>query len=242
MGINDNIYDKLQEYLGLEYAGINVIEEKIDSDTQLEFFESSRNYCPVRSEQEIIDSKHRLLDKDLPIEKKKNMLLELASLNNIEAFRAIEHYLHQPHIKLHDWACMALHESKLQLESSLLDQNKILISTGLGGEGFRLRYFVVFFTPKGNAIDNQQAKLIRKELSYFMSKNNSELEDLEFEGCFASALCLIPLNIPPQPIFHKVISECNLLGNFLFNDFIITNMRAMSSEDIYELLAVNNIY
>lgn len=242
MGVNDNIYDKLQEYLGMQPNDINVLEENIDSGTQIEYFESSRNFNTYRSEKEIIQNKDTLLDESLSIETKKNVLLELASLNSIEAYRAIENYLHQPEIKLHDWACLALQESKLQLESQLLDENKVLITTGLGGQGFRLRYFIVFFTPKGNPINSIQQNIISKELKYFLGQYNSELEDMEFEDSFASALCLIPLNIPPQPIFHEVIKECNLFGNFLFKDFIITNMKAMDSDDIRELLTVNNIY
>lgn len=242
MGSDDNIYDKIQEYLGTQSSSINVLEESIDSDIQYEYFESSRNLSSLRSEQEIIDNKHTLLDKDSSIDSKKHTLLELASLKSIEAYRAIEHYLNQPEIKLYDWACLALQESRLQLESHFLDENKVLITTGLGGKGFKLRYFTVFFTPSGRPFDKMQQNIIKKELSYGLKQNNSELEDIEFDGSFASVLSMIPLNISPKPIFTSIIKECNVFGNFLFNDFIITNMKALNTDDIRELLTVNNIY
>jgi hypothetical protein len=242
VGTSDNIYDKLQEFLGMEEKSINILEENIDSETQLEYFEYSRSFNSPRSEEEIIRDKDCILDQNMSIDKKKFALLELASINNIEAYRAIENYLDQPNIKLHDWACLALQESRLQLESNLLDENKVLITTGLGGKGFKLRYFIVLFTPNGIPLTPPQRDLIIKELEYFLRKNGAELEDIEFEDSFASVLCMIPLNVPPQPLFHEVINECKLLGKFLFNDFIITNVKALNGHEIRELLTVNNIY
>ncbi len=137
---------------------------------------------------------------------------------------------------------MALQESRLKLESQLLDENKVLITTGLGGKGFKLRYFIVLFTPNGMPLNNAQRSIITKELKYCMRLNGSELEDIEFEDSFASVLCMIPLNVPPQSLFQSVIKECNVLGNFLFKEFIITNVKALSSDEIREVLTVHNIY
>lgn len=242
MKLNENIYDKLQEFLGAEEQSINILEESINTETQLEYFEVSRGFSCTRTEEEIIRDKECLFDQNMPVDEKKFALLELASLNSIEAYRTIEKYLHYPNIKLHDWACLALQESRLQLESKLLDENKVLISTGLGGKGFKLRYFIVLFTPNAKPLNTIQQDIISKELEYFLRINGAEFEDIEFEDSFASILCMIPLNIPPRPLFNDVIKECNLFGNFLFNDFIITNVKALHSEEIRELLTINNIY
>ncbi len=242
MKLNGTLYDKLQEVLGTGKKTINVLEDNIDSRTQLEYFEVSREFSSSRSKEEIIRDKECILDKSISIEKKKEVLLELASLNSIEAYRAIEKYLHQPDIKLYDWASLALHESRMQLESNFLDESKVLISTGLGGKGFMLRYFIVLFTPNGKKLDNLQKHLITKETRYFLNKHCCEFEDIEFDDSFASILCMIPLNVAPNKIFKTILDECNLFGNFLFNDFIITNVRAMNKNEIRELLLVNNIY
>jgi hypothetical protein len=226
----------------MEEQSINILEETIDSDIQLEYFEQSRYFTSLRSEEEIIRDKDCLLDQTMPIDKKKYAILELASLNNIEAYRAIEKYLHQPNIKLHEWASLALQESRLHLESQLLDQNKVLISTGLGGKGLKLRYFIVLFTPDETPLNNQQQEIIIKELEYFLHKNGAELEDIEFEGGFASILCMIPLKVTPKPMFKSIINECNIYGNFLFNDFLITNVKVLSNEDIRDVLTEHNIY
>ncbi len=242
MGTEENIYEKLREYLGLEEESINILEETIDSTTQVEYFEFSRNYVHTKSEEEIIRSKDLLFDRNFPVEDKKSTLVELASLNSAEAYRTIEKYLHEPNIKLYDWACLALQESRLHLETNLLNENKVLISTGLGGKGLKLRYFIVLFSPDDKALTQTQQNIINKELGFYLPKYGAELEDILFEDSFASILAIIPLKVHLQHLFRKIISECNELGKFLFEDFIITNVKALHTEEIRELLRVNNIY
>jgi hypothetical protein len=242
VGADENIYEKLQEFFGLEENNINILEETIDANTQLEYFEYSQNFNSQKSEEEIIRDKDFLFDSDLSLDEKKSKLVELASLNNIEAYRTLERYVNQPNIKLYDWACMALQESRLHLESRLLDENKILITTGLGGRGLKLRYFIVLFTPSGNPLSDIQKEVIEKELNYYLPKKNAELEDILFEDSFASILAMVPLKVNLKKLFHKIITECNQMGNFLFTDFIITNVRAMNTLEIRNLLEANNIY
>lgn len=242
MGSNVNIYEKLQELLGLEEESISVLEETIDTDTQLEYFEFSHKMNSSRSEEEIIRDKDIIFDMQLPIDKKKSVLVQLASLNNIEAFKTIEKYLNHPNIKLYKWACLALQESKLHLESDLLNESKALISTGLGGRGLKLRYFIVLFTPDGSDLNKQNCKTISDELNFHFRRCGAELEDILFEDSFASVLAIIPLKVNLQELFKNVIKECNQMGHFLYKDFIITNMKAMEIDEIREILSLNNIY
>jgi hypothetical protein len=242
VGVEENIYEKLSRYLGLNEDSINILEESIDSDTQLEYFEYSRNLIVIKSEAEIIRDKENIFDYSLPITARKSAFVELASLNNIEAYRTIERYLNEPHNKLYDWACLALQESRLKLETCLLDENKVLITTGLGGKGLKLRYFIVLFSSQGQELEPFQKDIIKKEVNYYLEKNGAEIEKIEFEESFASFYAIIPLKVHLKKLFKKVIFECNQIGNFLFDDFIITNVKPLSKDEIRELLVLNNIY
>ncbi|MBN1116975.1 MAG: hypothetical protein JXA77_07220 [Bacteroidales bacterium] len=242
MNAEKNIYDKLIEYFGLEEDSINILEETINTDTQIEYFEFSKNYNSKKSEDEILRNKDIIFDISQPLPDKKASLVELAALNNIDAYRTIEKYLAQPNIKLYEWACLALQECKMHLESNLLDESKVLITTGLGGKGNKLRYFIVLFTPDGRPLSKIQQEIITKELSYFLPKADSEFEDILFDGAYASVLAIVPIKINLKELFNKVISECNQLGNFLYNDFIITNMKALCHNEITNLLRKNNIF
>jgi len=237
-----NIYELLNQYLDIGEDSINILEDKIDSDTQMEYFEYSRIHDNKDLSDEIFNNRDLIFNEDVPEEYKKNILVQLATINDVEAYRTIQKYISGPSTLLYDWACMALQESRLLLESNLLEENKVLITTGLGGKGFKLRYFIVFFTNNGSSFNHLQKKIIKSELNFTMNKNGAEIEDIIFENCFASILAIVPINIPVKQLFNSVIFECNQMGHFLFNDYIITNLRVLSVEEIKEMLAINNVY
>jgi hypothetical protein len=239
---NRNIFDLLTEYLDIGENGINILEEQIDSGTQLEYFEYSRNCENKSTDEDVFLNKDLIFSNDISIDHKKSILVQLASINNVEAYRTIEKYLHEYSNILYEWAYLALQESRLLIESKLLEENKVLITTGLGSKGLKIRYFIVFFTIDGSSINSLQEKIIRSELEHTLKRKGAEIEDIIFEDCFAFVLAIIPIQESVQSLFNNIIWECNQFGGFLFNEYIITNLKILSLEEIKELLIVNNIY
>jgi hypothetical protein len=241
---NENIYDLLNDYLEIDGDSINVLEEQIDSDIQMEYFECVKSNQDENgvSEVEVIKNKDKIFDPEIPIDQKKIILVQLASVNNVEAYRTIESYLKKPNIKLFEWAYMALQESRILLESKFLEENRVLITTGLGGRGNKLRYFIVFLTEDGTPFTTLQQNIMNSELSYLFKKYGAEIEDILFEKNFALVLSMVPLSVPVQKLFDKVLKECNEFGDFLFNDYIITNVKILTLDEIHELLAINNTF
>lgn len=238
---NGNIYDLINNYFDIGEDSISILEEQIDNDLQMEYFECSRNQEKTRSEQEIILDKDLIFDDSISVDKKKILLVQLASINNVVAYRTIEKYIRKPNIKLFEWACLALQESRVLIESKLLEENKVLITTGLGGKGNKLRYFIVFFTDDGSSFTGLQKDIIRSELNYAFKSIGAEVEDIIFEENFALVLSIVPIRVPVQNLFNRIIHECNEFGEFLFNDYIITNLKVLSVDEIREFLALNNI-
>ncbi len=241
MDRSENIYDLLNEYLDLGEDSINLLEEKIDNDTQLEFFECSKIHEKNLSVDDIIAQKEMIFGDDLSTDQKKILLVQLASVSKVEAYRTIEKYLKIPDNKLYKWAYLALQANRMLIESSLLEENKVLITTGLGGRGDKLRYFIVFFTDDGSPINNLQQRIIKNELTFALNKHDAEIEEIIFEDGFASILSIVPMRVSVQILFDTIIKECNEFGSFLFSDYIITNVKVLSIDEIRELLAVNNI-
>ncbi len=237
MNLQENIYDKIREMFGDVYNNLSVLEEQIDVDLQMEYYEYSKNNNPKLSPEEIINRKDTIFHTDTPLEDEKNLLVQLASIESIEAYRTIEKYLNNPDSRLYDWARMAFHESRMLLESKLLDENQIMISTGLGGRGLKLRYFTVFFTFNGTNLNKLKQKVIRDETRYILKKFNAEPEILEFDNNIATVLSLIPITIPVQDIFSGIIDECNELGCSLDENYIITNIRILTLPEIREFIS-----
>ena len=112
----------------------------------------------------------------------------------------------------------------------------MFISTGLGGKGSLLRYFIVLLSKKRNALNEIQKKIIHGEFEFLLNKNDSELESITFYDKFVTMVVLIPLHITIKEFFREGINECNQFGNFLRANFLVTNVKQLSADEINEFL------
>lgn len=243
MDSRENIYDAIKKmFRGMDNK-VNILESQIDVDVQTEYYEYSKNHNLHINPEDVIKNKDDIFRNNLPVEDKKCMFVKLASISSIEAFRTIERYLNDPaHDDLQDWATLAFIESRLLLESKLLDENQVLISTGLGGKGSKLRYFTVLISEAGISLSYIQKKIIRSELHYLLKKNDAELEKIRFSGDLCTILSLIPLKVPIQNLFDTLIEECNKLGDFLNRNCLITNVKILKISEVRERIKSNTAH
>ena len=87
-----------------------------------------------------------------------------------------------------DWTTLALQESKMLLESSLLDTKQLYISTGLGGKGESLRFFAAIINKTGTPFDSAQREIIEKEFDFQFRQQNGEIEEIEFNDKYAQIM------------------------------------------------------
>ena len=235
----ENIYNTISEILNNVRGNYNILEEQIDIDLQTEYFEYSKNYKSLKTEEEILEKRENIFKDHVNEEEKKNLFVELASIESVVAYRTIEKYLEKPETNfMKDWATLAFQESRMLIESKLLDENQIFISTGLGGKNGKLRYFVVFIA-KNKDFSEFERKIVRDELQYHFKAVHSELEEIEFNRQYSSILAIVPLHIPVKKLFDEIVNECNQFGDFINKDFIITNVRKFTVEEVESHLRVN---
>ena len=123
------------------------------------------------------------------------------------------------------------------IEGNLLNERQVFVSTGLGGRGKLLRYFVALV---GNNLDEfapYQQHVIQSEFETALKNNRSEIENIEFQGKYAAMTVLIPLDVPCHQTLLDAVDECNMYGNFLKTDFLITNVKTLSFDEIDEFVA-----
>ncbi len=237
MSSHDNIYDKIKEFLGTMTGNVAVLEHQIDADIQLEYNHLAEQEMDISNPDEILQKKDTLNSPGYSIDYKKKYLVELAKIGTVESHQILENYITLPDKELKEWAVLAFQENKMLLESSLLDENQILISTGLGGKGLKLRYFTVLQTVTGRIFSNYEKKLVKSEMQFSLKNNHGELESIHFNKELCRILSVIPLQIPIQQLFDKVIEECNLYGNFIDPECLITNVKILSGKQIRNLMA-----
>ncbi|MDR2038701.1 MAG: hypothetical protein LBQ60_12325 [Bacteroidales bacterium] len=233
---NENIYRKIQDFFGNLQDNFSLLEEPVDVNTQMKYFEASGKLRGSIKEEDILARKEDLLNPDIPTSEKETLLVQMAGIPNPEIFRTIEAYVKNPDESLKEWAQLALQENKLLLESHLLDRRQVFISTGLGGKGHKLRYFVVLINKEGGDLQPFQQKIVHDEMEYALNRYNSELEKLNFLVNYTTMRVVVPITSDLTKLFREGIEECNQFGNFLSDDFIVTNMKELDAGEIKEAL------
>ncbi|MFW6222759.1 MAG: hypothetical protein ACOC3T_04015, partial [Bacteroidota bacterium] len=59
-----------------------------------------------------------------------------------------------------------------------------------------------------------------------------------FKNNYASIVALVPINVHVRLPFKNAIDECNSLGRFIRDNFLITNVKVMSEQEVLDI--VNN--
>ncbi len=232
----ENIYDKIQEIFGQFPNNLNILEDSIDIDLQMEYFDFSKKIKKELIPENILESTDLLFQNDVATFAKKKLLVQLASLEEVTAYRTIEKYLLNPDPMLKEWAILAFQESRMLLQSKFLDENQVFISTGLGGKGSSLRYFVVLLLKNADTFTTIQQKIIKNEFEFTLKKFNGEVEVIEFNENFASLLTIVPIKVSIRDLFNEAISESNKYGNFLRSNFIVTNVKKLTIEEIRDFI------
>jgi hypothetical protein len=233
---HENLYEKIREILGGSTGNLKVLEQKIDMDLQMEYYDCSIRIRGERDEEWALEHMQYLEESGYSEDVKKEILTRLASIEKVECYRAIESFLQSSTEPMRSWAILALNESRMMLESKILDENQVFISTGLGGKDEKLRYFVVLMTRTRVDLTKSQQMVISNEFESILKKYDAILEEVNFSGYLATLLLLLPMNHSLKSVFKEAIDECNRYGNFLNDDFIVTNVRVLSIGEIEDFL------
>ena len=241
MEMEEHIFRQIQGFFSGNNKDFSLLEDPVDVNVQMHYFEMASRMRDNLNEAEILARKDELFSPDLTADKKKKLLVQMAGIPSPESYRILESYAKEPDKEIADWAKMAVQENKLLLESHLLDKNmQVFISTGLGGKGHKLRYFVVLINKEGNNLKPFQQKVLKDEMHYALQRYDGELENLNFMNRYTTLRIVLPLNSNLTKMFKDGIEECNQFGNFLSSDFLVTNLKEMNEAEINEALSVHH--
>lgn len=233
-------YHNIRKVLDDLPDNFSILEEQIDIDVQMKYFEHAQKVRSKLQSDEYFENREQLFLPEISIEQKKEILLSIAVIDDVKAFRTIEKFLNQAEGELKQWAVLAFQESRMLIQSSLLDEQLVFISTGLGGKGQKLRYYVVFINKnRGLILNSVQQKLLKDEVIFELNKHEGEFESMDFSEGFSTVLAMLPLQSDLKQIFRNIIDECNQYGGFLDDDMIVTNVKIMSRNEIIEMLKQN---
>ena len=127
---------------------------------------------------------------------------------------------------------MSLQHSRISLETHFLDEQQVFISTGLGGKGEKLRYFIVCKFKEGKEVEEVQKKVLQTEFEMSFTKHNSYIEKISYFEKYFSILGLIPINISINELIKLAIHESNHYGGFIHDKFLVTNVKILNETEI----------
>jgi hypothetical protein len=219
---------------------LNVLEEEIDINVQRQYMALSKRLGNESTDYETLvqqarDDMNKLFDETVDDHAKQQLLVLLATIDDVAVYRAIESFAKQD-TSLKMWATVALQQSRMLIQSMLMDEATVFVSTGLGGHGGSLRYFCVFIANAPEAPQPYQYDIIRKETEDALASHAGSIEEFELHGRYVTLTALLPLHANLKDIFKGIIVECNNYGHFLHEHMIITNVKKLSIEEIETFL------
>ncbi len=230
-----NEYKDFEDFLDDLGNNYETIEQSISIEVQIEYFNTAAKLSEENTagvQVSIKDMTTKLNSKETSIEEKKKIIIMLASSDNIEAYKALKKYKENPDEELRQWVALGFQHSKITMENSLLNTNKILISSGLGIKDNLMRFFLVFFKNEKIEFTKAQKLATKVELESIIKREGGEVEKIDFKDFYAKALFLFPIKKNVANTIQEVVSTVNQYGNFLLNRYILTNVKEMDDDMI----------
>lgn len=229
----NNFYEKLKEILNELGGDFSILEEQVDINLQVEFFELVNELSDNKRDADVVlAEKEKLFDQNIAVDEKKNLLVELSNVNKPESYRIIEKVIDSGQKNIYSWAVLALQHCRIGLETSLLDENQVFISTGLGGKGEKLRYFIACKLKTDLEFSETQKKIVQSEFYDIFKINHCKIEKITFNKNHVSIIALIPIDVSIGYVIKSAIQESNQYGDFLFTQYLITNVKMLDYIEI----------
>ena len=239
-----DIFKKFRDSFSRIDGHFHILEQRVPVERQMEYFKYSEKIRKDKDKPDISNMdfsifENSLDDPESSTEHKRYVLSMLATSRKVKAYRILEEYAQAPDPDVADWAYMALMESRIALESELSDEKQVYISTGLGGKGEKLRFYVLILANELKPFQDYQRTVIEREFPYSLGKADCEIERLTINENYLELVFLIPVRTDIKLTLDLVIGECNQYGNFLSDVFTITNVKELSAEEVDEIIKKN---
>lgn len=239
MSNQDDLLAKLRETLNEQgIDSFHILEDLVPIEVQMDYF---RYFEKLRKENASFvrdDEVSILFSPDSSIERKKRSLSLLASIPDVGAYRSIETYHSSPlEPELLHWSSMALVNSRIVLSSDLSGQQQVYISSGLGGQDKKLRFFALFASVDRQIFTQLQREIVEREFRFQLEQADVTVEKFEIKPNYFTILMLFPFDKDVKASLNDAIDECNQYGNFLDPKFLFTNVKVLSEAEIESLLS-----
>jgi len=221
-----------------ELNNFGVVESPIDLSVQEEYQDLSDSISIDNvNYEEVLTEADRLFVQGTPIEAKKRILILLAHLGTMESSKILERYLKVSEGTLKDWTILSLKECRMFLESVLLKEEGGFISTGLGGKDNKLRYYFIVSKREGRPLTRSERETLEEGFKGINDEYGAEIEEINVGTNYAMIRILVPMDVAVGEVIEEGIRRSNRMGEILFFDYYVTNVKKPTKEEISKYLS-----
>lgn len=232
--------DKLMQVLSkLRLSvGIHQLQEPVPIEIQAQYYMRSRE---VR---EAIEDGSLLLDEERLIEEVEaiagrgewyelcHICPSLAATNSIRVLRFIEGLLPELEGEPRYWALMAQLELRMRVVDSLVDEQQVVISSGLGGRGELIRLNGYCISATLAPWEPYQRDILSRELADACQKAGGEVEQEVWGDGYLIYTVLLPYHLDMAGALRGFIHQANVYGGFIHPECHVTNMEQLTHEHV----------
>ncbi len=227
----NRLMEEIRSLMNNQSFRFSFFEEGVDVEIQTRFL-SQFNQQQKEPSDRTTDEWLSLLNKEslglLSIEEQEGIILEASHVDEVAVYRALEKLVNELEGDMKSWAVLGMQHSRMLLQSVLLDEYQVFVSTGLGGRNNKIRYYAVLAHSKGEVFSERQQEIIQSESLFAFNQSDAELEAGKFDGEFYVTKVLIPMTCNLDDLFQSMINASVDLGVPLHFDYLITNVKELN--------------
>ncbi len=188
---------------------------------------------------EIETAKNQLSDPKLSEDKKKRLLFRLAHTSLPEAYYLLQDFYFKSTGFLQEWTTLCLEECQMFLESELIDTDsddeQMMISSLGGGDGKRLRFWVVLSTKNSKTkFDKKSRDGLTKNLNQHFAKFDSIIEDSYWGDDYLLLTALQSMDVAIDDLIVPIMKNNSDLLKF---HYFVVNTGRPTDQEIEEYLS-----
>ena len=211
---------------------------EIKPEIQKEYIEShdKLNSDPY-SEEEIRELEPTLLNESLGENEKRKILFRLAHTQDMKAYELLKWFYETAQGDLKQWTALCLNECRMWVESEVFDEDRMMISSGVGGDGQRMRHYTVVTTKNWQPFSKSDKKKLQKVAGIACEQRLSKLESIEFDTDKHYAVISI-MQSPEVALDEIMVEIMNQCESFFRYHYFAINIRKPNAEDIKEYIEI----
>lgn len=207
------------------------------SQIYIDFHNEFKERALTKNEIEI--TKNQLFDPKFSEDKKKQLLFRLAHTSLSEAYYLLQDFYFESTGFLQEWAVLCLEECQMFLESGLIDTNsddeQMMISSPGGGDGKRLRFWVVLSTKNSETkFDKKSQVKLTRNLNQHFSEFDSIIENIDWHDNHLLLTALQSMDVAVDDLIVPIMQNNSDLLKF---HYLVVNTGRPTDQEIEAYLS-----